>query len=305
MAALLTTDLSLSNKRSGKVRDLYDCPLPNGDTGILIIATDRVSAFDVVMPNGIPGKGVLLTQIARFWFDQFSEIAPHHLVTTSVDEIDSLSADEKKMLAGRVMLCRHYEVIPVECIARGYLAGSGLSEYKKQGTVCSIPLPEGLTNASALPEPVFTPSTKADVGHDENINYQQACDLIGADRANHLRDKTLDLYKRAHDKARECGIILADTKLEFGQGENGEIVLIDEIFTPDSSRFWAVQSYEAGKEQESFDKQPIRDYLQGLVDQGQWDKTAPGPVLPDTVIDSSLQRYRDAFSLLTGEPPPV
>lgn len=305
MTALLTIDLSLPNKRSGKVRDLYDCPLPDGSTGILMIATDRVSAFDLVLQNGIPGKGVLLTQMARFWFEQFKSVMPHHLVTTSTDEIDVLSSAEKKQLSGRVMLCKRYEVIPIECIARGYLAGSGLQEYQKQGTVCAIPLPAGLTNASRLPEPIFTPSTKAQTGHDENISYEQACDLIGAEKAAYLKKQTLKLYQKAHAMARDCGIILADTKLEFGQAKDGEIVLIDEIFTPDSSRFWAAESYEPGREQQSFDKQPVRDYLQSLVDQGQWQKTAPAPALPSAVIDSSLQRYRKAFSLLTGEKPPA
>lgn len=305
-AALLETNLPLPNKRIGKVRDLYDCPLPDGSDGLLIIATDRISAFDVVMANGLPGKGVLLTQIAKFWFDLFASDTAHHLVTVEASEVAGLNDEQRRVLAGRMMLCRRYQVIPIECIARGYLAGSGLKSYQDNGTLCGLSLPPGLVNGSRLPDPIFTPSSKAESGHDENISYGEACRRVGSQVMAQLRTKTLDLYQKARAYAEKKGIILADTKFEFGlDASGGEPVLIDEIFTPDSSRFWPARRWQPGVEQESFDKQQIRHYLQGLVDAGQWDKKPPAPVLPDAVIADSLQRYRDAFRLLTGQPPPV
>ena len=301
MEALRHTDLSLPNKRSGKVRDLYDCPLPDGSEGLLIIATDRVSAFDVILPNGIPGKGVLLTQIARYWFAHFEGRSRHHLVTTDVSQIKALGTAEQEALRGRVMLCKRYQVVPIECIARGYLAGSGYQEYQAKGSLCGLALPAGLRLAERLPEALFTPSTKADEGHDENISFAQAADLVGEALMQQLQSETLRLYQAAAERARTCGLILADTKLEFGLDEAGEPVLIDEIFTPDSSRFWDAASHRPGETPKSFDKQPIRDYLETLVSQGQWNKAAPAPALPQTVVDASLERYQTAYRLLSGE----
>lgn len=304
--AVLETNLSLPNKRTGKVRDLYDCPLPDGKDGLLIIATDRVSAFDVVLSNGIPNKGVLLTGLAKFWFEFLGDTCAHHLVTTEISAVPGLDSQQRQMLEGRIMLCRYYQVIPIECIARGYLAGSGLEDYRRTGAVCGVPLPSGLTNGSQLPMPIFTPSTKADTGHDENIDYEKACELVGTETMAWLREKTLALYRTACEHAELKGVILADTKLEFGRAsDGGEPVLIDEIFTPDSSRFWPAKAWSPGAQQESFDKQFIRDYLQTLVVNAKWDKKPPGPALPDEVIDKSLQRYRSAFRLLTESEPPV
>lgn len=303
---VLTTHLPLENKRTGKVRDLYDCPLPNGEAGLLIIATDRVSAFDVVMANGIPGKGVFLTQLAAFWFELLAPvIGNHHLVTTDVFAVPGLTHEQSLMLEGRIMLCKRYEVIPVECIVRGYLTGTGLKDYQKSGKVCGVPLPDGLVNGSKLPEPIFTPSTKADTGHDENISYEACCDLVGETVMQQLKDKTLTLYRQACVHAESKGIILADTKLEFGLDSDGSPVLIDEIFTPDSSRFWPQKLWNPGAEQESFDKQYVRNYLETLVSSGQWDKKSPGPMLPDAVIANSLSRYQNAFRLLTEKPLPA
>lgn len=306
MDAVVQTDLPLPNKRTGKVRDLYDCPLPNGQDGLLIVATDRISAFDVVMANGMPGKGVLLTQIAAFWFDLFSDLVKNHLVSTEIEDVPGLNDQQKQMLAGRIMVCRHYQVLPIECIARGYLAGSGFKDYQANGQVCGLPLPPGLKNGSRLPEAIFTPSTKAETGHDENISYEEGCQLVGRDTMASLRDITLTLYQKASEHAKQNGIILADTKFEFGIDlDTGGLVLLDEIFTPDSSRFWNQKSWTPGSEQESFDKQYVRNYLQELADKRQWNKQPPGPALPDQVIADSLARYRDAFRFLTGKSAPV
>ncbi len=304
MVQLVTeTKLNLPNKRVGKVRDLYDATLPDGDEGLLIVATDRVSAFDVVLNNGLPGKGIVLTQISKFWFDFFANDVDHHLVTTDVNEIPGLSADERQQLRGRVKLCRKAHVLPVECIARGYITGSGWKDYQKNGKVCGIPLPRGLRNSDRLASPLFTPSTKAAVGdHDENISFEQGVDIVGAQKMTWLRDTTLALYNRACQHALERGIILADTKLEFGvQNDSEEPMLIDEIFTPDSSRFWPADDWEAGREQASFDKQIVRNYLETLVAAGSWDKTPPGPDLPSEVIDRTMGRYLEAYQYLTGQ----
>ena len=306
--ALMETQLPLANRRQGKVRDLYDIELEDGSPGILIIATDRISAFDVVLANGLPGKGVLLTQISRFWFERFAERVRHHLVSADVADIPSISRDERELLAGRVMLCRRTNVIPIECIARGYLAGSGFKDYQATGRVCGIQLPDGLTNGAKLPEALFTPSTKAETGHDENISYQEGCAVVGEAIMEKLRTTTLELYQQASDYAFERGIILADTKFEFGlalDDDDGVPVLIDEIFTPDSSRFWPADRWQPGREQESFDKQYVREYLEELVAAGEWDKTAPGPVLPELVLGNTMDRYREAFRRLTGEAAPV
>ena len=306
--ALMETHLSLGNRRQGKVRDLYDLDLADGSPGILIIATDRISAFDVVLENGLPGKGIILTQISRFWFEHFAKRVKHHLVSTDVDDIRGLSNEEKRLLEGRVMLCRRTRVVPIECIARGYLAGSGYKDYQSSGSVCGIELPSGLTNGAKLPEALFTPSTKPETGHDENISYAESCALVGDEIMDKLRATTLELYQQASEYAFDRGIILADTKFEFGlpiDGDDDEPVLIDEIFTPDSSRFWPVDRWQPGGEQESFDKQYVRNYLEERVSSGEWDKNPPGPALPELVIENTMDRYREAYRCLTGDDAPV
>ena len=301
-SALLGTDLDLLNKRTGKVRDLYDVTLASGEEALLIIATDRISAFDVVMQNGLPGKGIVLTQISKFWFDHFAETVPHHLISTDVADVPGLTDAQRDSLAGRIMLCRKTEVVPIECIARGYITGSGWKDYQRSGEVCGITLPEGLQNSDRLAEPLFTPSTKAVDGHDENISFAQGAEEVGEELMHWLGEKTLSLYSSARDYAASRGIILADTKFEFGQINGaGEPILIDEIFTPDSSRFWPADDWQPGREQASFDKQIVRNYLETVVASGEWDKTSPGPVLPDEVIERSIARYLEAYHLLTGE----
>jgi phosphoribosylaminoimidazole-succinocarboxamide synthase len=301
-SALLATDLNLSNKRTGKVRDLYDVTLASGEEALLIIASDRISAFDVVMQNGLPGKGVVLTQISKFWFDYFADFVPHHLISTDVADVPGLTDAQRQSLAGRIMLCRKTEVVPIECIARGYITGSGWKDYQRSGEVCGIALPEGLKNSDRLAEPLFTPSTKAVDGHDENISFAQGAEEVGEDLMRWLGDKTLALYSSARDYAASRGIILADTKFEFGQINGvGEPILIDEIFTPDSSRFWPADDWQPGREQASFDKQIVRNYLETVVANGEWDKNPPGPALPDEVIDRSIARYLEAYNLLTGD----
>ena len=301
-SALLGTDLDLLNKRTGKVRDLYDVTLASGEEALLIIATDRISAFDVVMQNGLPGKGIVLTQISKFWFDHFADSVPHHLISTDVADVPGLTDAQRDSLAGRIMLCRKTEVVPIECIARGYITGSGWKDYQRSGEVCGITLPEGLQNSDRLAEPLFTPSTKAVDGHDENISFAQGAEEVGEELMHWLGEKTLSLYSSARDYAASRGIILADTKFEFGQINGaGEPILIDEIFTPDSSRFWPADDWQPGREQASFDKQIVRNYLETMVASGEWDKTSPGPVLPDEVIERSIARYLEAYHLLTGE----
>jgi len=296
----MTTSLALPDRRSGKVRDIYSVTLANGEAGVLIIATDRISAFDVVMANGLPGKGIVLTQISRFWFDHFSDSVKHHLISTDIADVPGLTAEQRRALAGRIMLCRKVDVVPIECIARGYITGSGWKDYQKTGSVCGIALPSGLRNGDRLPEPIFTPSTKAESGHDENISFDQGAEIVGADLMRWLGNTTLDLYKRASTYAMQRGIILADTKFEFGRipGEPTPL-LVDEIFTPDSSRFWPADEWRPGAEQPSFDKQYVRDYLETLVKDGRWDKTPPGPTLPDEVVQNSLARYLEAYRRLT------
>ena len=299
--ALLSTDLNLPNKRSGKVRDLYDVELSSGSSALLIIATDRVSAFDVVMENGLPGKGIVLTQISNFWFEFFADKVPHHLISTDVGDVPGLSEQERQALKGRIMLCKKTEVVPIECIARGYITGSGWKDYQKTGRVCGIDLPQGLQNSDRLTDTLFTPSTKATDGHDENISFDQGVDLVGQDMMEWLEKSTLSLYNEARDYAAGRGIILADTKFEFGQFDGqGDPILIDEIFTPDSSRFWPAEEWQPGREQNSFDKQIVRNYLETVVADGKWDKTPPGPALPEDVVERSIARYLEAHKLLTG-----
>ena len=300
--ALLETQLNLPNKRQGKVRDLYDVRLANGADALLIVATDRVSAFDMVMANGLPGKGVVLTQISKFWFDLFADEVEHHLISTDPAEVPGLSPAEREDLAGRIMLCRKTEVVPIECIARGYITGSGWKDYQASGAVCGIPLPPGLRNSDRLEAPLFTPSTKADTGHDENISFAAGAEIVGEELMRWLSATTLSLYNKARAYALERGIILADTKFEFGRPPGAETpILIDEIFTPDSSRFWPADQWQPGREQPSFDKQIVRNHLETLVAAGEWDKTPPGPALPDEVVERSTARYREAYRLLTGK----
>lgn len=299
--ALLETHLSLPNRRSGKVRDLYDVTLADGTEALLIVATDRISAFDVVMNNGLPGKGVVLTQISKFWFDFFAGEFDHHLLSTEVKDVPGLSAEETDLLTDRIMLCRKTEVLPIECIARGYITGSGWKDYERTGRVCGIELPAGLVNSDRLAEPLFTPSTKAASGHDENISFEEGAAIVGAELMQWLKQATLKLYSLARDYALGKGIILADTKFEFGRLEGRSTpLLIDEIFTPDSSRFWPANEWTPGREQPSFDKQIVRNYLETLVAAGKWDKTPPGPRLPDEIVERSLARYLEAYERLTG-----
>jgi phosphoribosylaminoimidazole-succinocarboxamide synthase len=254
------------------------------------------------MQNGLPGKGIVLTQISKFWFDHFADSVPHHLISTDVADVPGLTDAQRVSLAGRIMLCRKTEVVPIECIARGYITGSGWKDYQRSGEVCGITLPEGLQNSDRLAEPLFTPSTKAVDGHDENISFAQGAEEVGEELMHWLGEKTLSLYSSARDYAASRGIILADTKFEFGQINGvGEPILIDEIFTPDSSRFWPADDWQPGREQASFDKQIVRNYLETVVASGEWDKTSPGPVLPDEVIERSIARYLEAYHLLTGE----
>ena len=299
--ALLRTDLPLANRRSGKVRDLYDAPLPDGSEGVLIVATDRLSALGVVLGNGIPGKGVVLTQLSRFWFEHFADRVPHHLVSTDPFDVPGLDDATRAELAGRVMLCRRVDVVPVECVARGFLAGSGWKEYRETGAVCGIPLPAGLRNGDRLETPVFTPATKAATGHDENVSFETAADAVGTELMERLRMLTLELYTTARAFAAERGILLADTKFEFGVPPGGTApILVDEALTPDSSRFWPADRWRPGGEQESFDKQYVRNWLEGLVAQGRWDRNPPGPELPEDVVAATLARYLEAYERLTG-----
>lgn len=299
--AVLETNLNLPNKRRGKVRDIYEVRLADGEQALLIVATDRVSAFDVVLANGLPGKGAVLTQISKFWFDLFEGEVAHHLISTDPAQVPGLAAADRALLEGRMMLCRKTEVLPIECIARGYITGSGWKDYQASGAVCGIPLPPGLRNSDRLATPLFTPSTKAATGHDENISFAAGAEIVGRKRMQWLQETTLRLYCKARDYALERGIILADTKFEFGICPGcAQPILIDEIFTPDSSRFWPADQWQPGGEQPSFDKQIVRNYLETVVAAGQWDKRPPGPALPEEVVEKSAARYREAYQLLTG-----
>ncbi|TVQ53495.1 MAG: phosphoribosylaminoimidazolesuccinocarboxamide synthase [Phycisphaerales bacterium] len=307
--AVFETDLPLPGRRSGKVRDIYRVPdKAGGPDRVLIVASDRISAFDVILPTPIPGKGRMLTDISTQWFNFIRErkLVPDHLLSTDPADIPGLNDEQRSQLEGRMMLGRAARVIPIECVVRGYLAGSGWKEYQKSRSVCGIGLPDGLQNSSQLPEPIFTPSTKAEHGHDENIDFEQACEIAGRDVMEQLRDLSLKIYQTGADHARAHGIILADTKFEFGYAldANGdptdEIVLIDEVLTPDSSRFWPADEYEPGREQNSFDKQYVRNYLQELVDRGEWSKTPPGPELPEEIVRTTLSRYEEARQRLFG-----
>lgn len=274
----------------GKVRDIYDA-----GENLLMVATDRISAFDFILPDEIPFKGEVLNRISAFWFDKFADIVPNHLVSIDPADFPEEFAEYRDYLAGRAMLVKKAQTIPIECIVRGYLTGSGKKTYDENGTVCGIQLPEGLTEASKLPEPLFTPSTKAEIGdHDENISFERCCEIMGEDIAAQIRDLSLKIYKAAAEYAATRGIIIADTKFEFGVID-GKVTLIDECLTPDSSRFWPAASYEEGKIQPSYDKQFVRNWLKA-----NWDMTGETPHLPAEVIDGTSERYREAFQIITG-----
>jgi len=285
MQTLKSSSLPVGKVRRGKVRDVYDL----GDS-LLLVATDRVSAFDVVMEEPIPGKGRILTQVANFWFEATKDILPNHLISTNVSNFPPELREYADQLEGRSVLAKKAKVIPIECIVRGYLAGSGLKEYQKQGTVCGIPLPAGLGMAHKLPEPIFTPSTKEEEGHDENINFGQMAKIVGSGLAERLKELSLAIYARGSQLAAARNIILADTKFEFGQLEDGSLILIDEVLTPDSSRYWPMERYEPGKNPPSLDKQYLRDYLETLKD---WDKQPPPPPLPPEIIENIGALYKD------------
>jgi phosphoribosylaminoimidazole-succinocarboxamide synthase len=308
-SAVYQTALSLPNRRRGKVRDIYSLPPAEDQPGkVVIIATDRISAFDVVMPTPIPGKGLLLTEISVRWFDFVRDLGlvGDHLISTSPDDLPGLSAKERADLEGRLMIGRAAKVVPIECVARGYITGSGWVEYQETGSICGIKLPAGLLECDKLPQPIFTPATKADVGHDENIDFERAASIAGRSLMERLRDLTLSIYSAAADYAAERGIIIADTKFEFGwvlderNQPTDEIILIDEVLTPDSSRFWPADEYQPGRGQRSFDKQYVRDYLLTLVKAGKWDKTPPGPELPEEIVRNTLLRYAEARDRLFG-----
>ena len=293
-ATLLQTSLSdLKLVRRGKVRDVYAVD----DDSLLIVATDRISAFDCILPTPIERKGEVLTALSEFWFEKLGHVVANHLIASRVEDMPEPVRRHADTLARRSMLVKRATVFPVECVVRGYLVGSGWKDYKRTGEVCGHKLPEGLQESAKLPEAIFTPSTKAEEGHDENITEGQVRDLIGEEQTARLRDTSLRLYTEAHNYARERNIIIADTKFEFGLDQNGELLLVDEVLTPDSSRFWPAESYEPGRSQPSFDKQFVRDYLETL----DWDKKPPAPAIPPEVATATTARYLEAYRLLTGK----
>ncbi|MGE3107282.1 MAG: phosphoribosylaminoimidazolesuccinocarboxamide synthase [Phycisphaerales bacterium] len=318
-------ELNLPIIRRGKVRDVYRLPAPEaggGEERILMVASDRISAFDVIMPTPIPGKGAILTELATWWFGfiESRRLVETHLLSTDVREIPALAfanmsepeaARAREWLSGRITIGRACRVVPVECVVRGYLEGSGWKEYQASGSVCGVTLPRGLRQCDRLPEPIFTPATKAAVGHDENISFERAAEVVGLDTMTVLRELSLSIYRSAAEHAISRGIIIADTKFEFGvpvseDGKHGRVwtqpILIDEALTPDSSRFWPAASYEPGRAQQSFDKQYLREFLETLVSRGEWNKQEPGPALPNEVVQGTLARYREARDRLRSEP---
>jgi phosphoribosylaminoimidazole-succinocarboxamide synthase len=317
-APVLETALDgLTLHRRGKVRDVYDVSLPSGEAALLMIATDRISAFDYVLGSGIPDKGKVLTQLSGFWFERMGELVPHHLISMDVADFPAAAQPHADLLRGRTMLCRLTRPIPIECVARGYLSGSGWKEYQQTGSVCGIDLPSGLQESDRLPEPIFTPATKAESGHDVNISYEEASLIVGEPLMRRLKGLTLEIYRRGCEHAESKGIIIADTKFEFGlapaspsrrsaagaEAEGGstiigadEIVLIDEVLTPDSSRFWPQSSYRPGHGVPSFDKQFVRDYLEEI----KWNKQPPVPSLPEDVVQRTREKYIEAFRLISG-----
>lgn len=300
MTPVAYTELPLSLWRRGKVRDVYEVDQER----LLLVATDRVSAFDVVMRETVPHKGAVLTQISAWWLRQFGDIVKHHLISADIGEIIErvpVLSDTRSLLAGRSMLCKRTDVFPVECVVRGFLAGSAWKEYKVSGTLAGEPLPKGLRESDALPAPLFSPATKAESGHDENITRSAMASVVGTDIANRLEELSLRIFEFGNQRTKPRGIIIADTKFEFGS-LNGDILLVDEVLTPDSSRFWPVDEYEPGRSQPSFDKQPLRDYLDGEQGAGRWDGDPPPPRLPREVVSATSARYLEAFERITGTP---
>ncbi|MEO5511001.1 MAG: phosphoribosylaminoimidazolesuccinocarboxamide synthase [Longimicrobiales bacterium] len=297
--AIAATELPLPLIAQGKVRDVYAV----GDDRLLLVATDRISAFDVVLAQPIPTKGAVLTQLTAWWLPQLEDITPNHLISADADaiaaEVPAL-ADSREIWQDRAMLVRRTKVVMIECVVRGYISGSAWSEYKKKGTLAGEKLPEGLQESQRLDPPVFSPATKAETGHDENITFSRMIDIVGNDLAEELKRRSLAIYERGRDVAERAGIILADTKFEFGVLPDGRLILIDEVLTPDSSRFWPQDSYAEGRGQPSLDKQPVRDYLEDLVGQGLWNKEPPPPDLSAEVVRTTAERYRDVFRRLTG-----
>ncbi|UCF50716.1 MAG: phosphoribosylaminoimidazolesuccinocarboxamide synthase [Thermoplasmatales archaeon] len=291
MSVVTETNLPLKEFKKGKVRDVYDV-----NDKLLLIVTDRISAFDFVLPEPIPNKGVCLTQISKFWFDYFKDTALNHVISADISEFPDYLKQHKDVLNGRSMLVKKAKVFPVECIVRGYLSGSAWKSYQKDGTVCGIKLPEGLKESDKFNEPLFTPSTKAESGHDINISYDEMVKLIGKEDAERIKDLSLKLYKKGAEYALEKGIIIADTKFEFGKIDD-KIIIVDELLTPDSSRFWPADQYEPGKSQPSFDKQYVRDYLSSTG----WDKNSSPPNLPNYVVEETQNKYFEAYERLTGE----
>jgi len=288
MPALLQTEIPGLSVRRGKVRDVYDL----GDS-LLLVATDRISAFDWIMPNGIPDKGRILTQISAFWFELLG--VPSHVLSLDIAAANLPAGTNRAQLAGRSMIVRKCRVVPIECVVRGYLDGSGWKEYRASGTVCGISLPAGLVHCAQLPEPIFTPATKEESGHDINISFERMVEIVGQETANDLRCRSLDVYARAAEYARSRGIVIADTKFEWGW-HDGRIILIDEVLTPDSSRFWPADAYQPGRPQPSYDKQFVRDWLETTG----WDKNSPPPKLPEDVVARTREKYVEAYRLLTG-----
>jgi len=287
--AFVNSSLDGLSVRRGKVRDIYDF----GDR-LLFVATDRISAYDWVLPTGIPDKGRVLTQFSRMWFDRFD--VPHHLISMDLDDLPLPDEIDRESLEGRSMVVTRAEVVPIECVVRGYLSGSGWREYRQNGAVCGIDLPEGLVESDQLPEPIFTPATKAEEGHDINISFEEMCDVVGTEMSNRLRELSLELYRDGAEFALERDIIIADTKFEFGMAD-GELLLIDEVLTPDSSRFWPVDLYESGHAQPSYDKQFVRDWLETT----DWDKDSEPPELPDEIVARTREKYIEAYRQLVGE----
>jgi phosphoribosylaminoimidazole-succinocarboxamide synthase len=299
MTTMLASDLPLPRIGRGKVRDIYDA----GDDRVLLVATDRVSAFDVVMAETIPMKGPVLTQISAFWFNELEGVVPHHMISANADEIiEQVRAlrDYRADILGRAMLCRRTKVFPIECVIRGYLSGSAWKEYAARGTLAGEKLPAGLVESEKLEPAIFSPATKAETGHDENITIDRMREIVGEEVAYTLESMTRAVYTLGEELAREQGIIIADTKFEFGRDSEGRIILIDEVMTPDSSRFWAVDAYRPGQPQPSFDKQPLRDYLDAERRAGRWNGEAPPPPLPASVVDATSRRYLEAYQRITG-----
>ncbi|HEU4584456.1 MAG TPA: phosphoribosylaminoimidazolesuccinocarboxamide synthase [Gemmatimonadaceae bacterium] len=299
MTAMATSALPLKKLGSGKVRDIYEVDADR----ILLVATDRVSAFDVVMSEPVPYKGAVLTQISAWWFGQLSDIVGNHMISADADAIIAAVPalqGHRGEIVGRAMLCRRARVFPVECVVRGYISGSAWKEYSRHGTLAGEPLPEGLIESDRLPRPIFSPATKAEAGHDENITIARVREVVGPERAAELERLSLAIYERGREIAAARGIIVADTKFEFGTSPEGELLLVDEVLTPDSSRFWPADRYEPGRSQPSFDKQPLRDYLDSERQAGRWNGDAPPPRLPDEVVAATSARYRDAYRRITG-----